>query len=397
MQTVSRVEAKEIKRFFARVFKDVSNHSPFAIPRTDEIENALSREGALVECDAAGRIVACALLAKLKAASTQRDFTQRVIKVPAGAHVVSHVAVAPDCPTDIEWLFQERLAETLSPFSMIEVYEEHARSISVVDELPGFYYVATKVTAYGEVKGLYVDKSAVSAEALFAPAKGVYPLEETATLVELAREYITEEQRWTIREELARWLQVDPDSFEPHYSIYNKNKTWSALALRGYSYDPAFIIKPAEMTNKWKKENAEKLAYVCSDTHATQFFPRTMEIVNALPGVKQRVRLMKLGASGGELQRHCDIQDKEAGVADGMIARLHIPLVTSEAVLFSTWDIHGVRREFHMKERSLNYLDVRKPHAAINVGDAARIHLVVDVHSTEELRRMIRNAALSCA
>jgi len=37
------------------------------------------------------------------------------------------------------------------------------------------------------------------------------------------------------------------------------------------------------------------------------------------------------------------------------------------------------------------YLDIRKPHKAINGGDKARIHLVIDVRLTEELRKLIVN------
>ena len=42
-----------------------------------------------------------------------------------------------------------------------------------------------------------------------------------------------------------------------------------------------------------------------------------------------------------------------------------------------------------MKESEAWYLDVRKPHRAVNGGDDYRIHLVVDVVSNEELRKLI--------
>ena len=42
-----------------------------------------------------------------------------------------------------------------------------------------------------------------------------------------------------------------------------------------------------------------------------------------------------------------------------------------------------------MKVGEAWYLDVRKPHRAINSGDEYRIHLVVDVESSEKLRSLI--------
>ena len=42
-----------------------------------------------------------------------------------------------------------------------------------------------------------------------------------------------------------------------------------------------------------------------------------------------------------------------------------------------------------MKEAEAWYLDVRKPHRAVNGGDTHRIHLVIDVVSNEELRKLL--------
>jgi hypothetical protein len=42
-----------------------------------------------------------------------------------------------------------------------------------------------------------------------------------------------------------------------------------------------------------------------------------------------------------------------------------------------------------MKVGEAWYLDVRKPHRAVNSGDTPRIHMVVDVVSSEELRKLL--------
>ena len=42
-----------------------------------------------------------------------------------------------------------------------------------------------------------------------------------------------------------------------------------------------------------------------------------------------------------------------------------------------------------MKVGEAWYLDVRKPHRAVNGGKTRRIHMVVDVVSSEELRKLL--------
>jgi hypothetical protein len=98
---------------------------------------------------------------------------------------------------------------------------------------------------------------------------------------------------------------------------------------------------------------------------------------------------MRLGARGGELTRHADITDPEAGTADGKVARLHIPLTTDPRCVFRSWGLNGVEQRLHMPERGLSYIDTRKPHAVINPADLERIHLVADAFSSPALRRWI--------
>ena len=69
--------------------------------------------------------------------------------------------------------------------------------------------------------------------------------------------------------------------------------------------------------------------------------------------------------------------------------RLHIPVITNPKVIFSCWNVHGKQHDYKMKEGELFYLDIRKPHMAINNGDATRIHLVIDVEATKEMREML--------
>ena len=45
-----------------------------------------------------------------------------------------------------------------------------------------------------------------------------------------------------------------------------------------------------------------------------------------------------------------------------------------------------------MKEGELWYLDIRKPHTAINNGEQTRIHLVVDVEANDSCRRLFTSS-----
>ena len=56
------------------------------------------------------------------------------------------------------------------------------------------------------------------------------------------------------------------EDFANHYSNYNKGNSWSGIVVRGYGGKEDFIIKPAEMNQKWRKENSEKLEWKVEDT-----------------------------------------------------------------------------------------------------------------------------------
>ena len=191
----------------------------------------------------------------------------------------------------------------------------------------------------------------------------------------------------------ARAISERPPAYADHYSTYNVKHTWSAVALRGYGGLPGFIIKPAEMAKKWKSENLEKLAWKISDTPARADYPELEPLINAVPGVKHRIRLMNLAPGGGELKRHADITDPDAGTRNGCLCRIHIPLQTNPDVRFTSWMLLGDKIERHMAAGEMWYLDTRKPHRAINGGSTARVHLVLDVESSPTLRAMLGETA----
>ena len=186
-------------------------------------------------------------------------------------------------------------------------------------------------------------------------------------------------------------IQVKLDSlpeFTNHYSNYNSKGSWSGLSLRGYRKDPAFITKPIEMNKKWKAENPGCLDWQLEDTCLRWKFFEIEKLLDMLPGNKHRIRFMRLKPDG-ELKRHTDLVDPDQGISDGKLARIHFPIITNKKVKFQNWDWDASSPEIHMKVGEAWYLDVRKPHCAVNFGNEYRIHLVVDVESNASLRVLL--------
>lgn len=173
-----------------------------------------------------------------------------------------------------------------------------------------------------------------------------------------------------------------------HYSSYNVAHTWKAVTLRGYGGLGDFIVKPSEMSKKWKEENPEKLQWSIQDTPLRAQIPECEALIDLVPGKKHRVRLMKL-AAGAALLRHADITDLDAGTADGKLLRIHIPLVSNPQTFVDQWELDGHVKSCNLKVGEVWYLDTRKPHGVRNEGKTDRIHLVMDVESSPELRRLL--------
>ena len=192
---------------------------------------------------------------------------------------------------------------------------------------------------------------------------------------------------------LEQLKEVEDDMYSNHYSNYNKNDTWKGIVLRGYGGKEDFIIKPSEMTNRWKKENAEKLKWKCKNTPLRKKLSEVERYVDLLPFEEiERIRILKLSKGEGELERHTDIQDKEAGINDDQWARLHFPLITNDKVIFTQWNVDGTKTQAHMRVGELWYLDMRKPHTAVNFGEEDRYHLIIDVKSDFHLRNWLENS-----
>ncbi len=193
--------------------------------------------------------------------------------------------------------------------------------------------------------------------------------------------------------DIALWPSIVERQWVDHYSSYNKRRSWHAVALRSFGGSALFIEKPAEMSKAWKAEHLDLLAAEIQDTPLYDQLPGARRILGRFPCDFERVRLMRL-TSGGELSRHADIIDRNAGTANGKIARLHLPIQTSPSVEFTSWNYRNEAKTVHMSLNHWWYLDVRKPHRAINPGQVERIHLVADAVSNQEIRLAISNGII---
>lgn len=247
----------------------------------------------------------------------------------------------------------------------------------------GFHYVGGKITSFGEVFSIWF-RDATNPKTLFGMRDHIGMTQEDQVHIK---------KLWdvdpTLIEGIKFSLQSNVIQFANHYSNYNIKNAWSAFALRGYSADPLFIAKPIEMNKKWKEEHAND-HYEMQDTPLRKFFPEVEELIKPLDGEIHRIRLMKLSPGGGELGRHTDQVDPDAGNGLGKLARLHWPIITAPEVVFTVWNHKDVRTDVNMKVGGCYMLDTRKPHKVYNGSSIDRIHLVIDAIVTPKLLAMIR-------
>lgn len=367
---------KELAAVYRAAFKPHS-YGAFGIPKERDVADALAAREIAWTRDPAGKIIAVAIFRVASRPQPHADFSGRTATMRPGDLFIRSVAGSKEGMAKVIGALRERADQ---PPTWVEAHVEIAETVEVLASL-GFGPVLTKVAASSDLKGLFLagpDEGREPAPLPPADCPGVKVLRP---------EFISLEERDDVLAELAAY----GDHFAQHYSSYNKRQSWTAFALHGYAHEePDFIIKPAEMSKAWKAENAARLEEPCGRTRAAPHFPKTLELVARIPAEGlQRVRFMRLSGGGGELTRHADITDPEAGTADGRIARLHIPIRTHPDCLFRSWTLAGEEVRLHMPERGLSYIDTRKPHAVINPAEVERIHLVVDAVSGPRLREWL--------
>ena len=275
----------------------------------------------------------------------------------------------------------ERLRDYKFDNAWLQVWAEDKEANDLAIEA-GFTYVFGKITTFGEIISMYFRDSVNTFYKREHPY--IHPAEKKNIfkLADVPSQYIQ-----SIRSKIEN-MDI---RYVIHYSKYNQKDSWSAISLRGYSDDPGFIEKPSVMNKKWKEDNADKV-FELQNTVMHDHFPEVNHLIASLgiDGPLHRVRFMRLTPGNGELSRHTDQVDSDMGVKIGRLARIHFPIMTNDDVVFTSWNYDGSKTDVNMKENECWYLDIRKPHKAINQGTTERIHLVIDFEVTEDFLKKLQ-------
>ena len=230
----------------------------------------------------------------------------------------------------------------------------------------GFKFIGTKVNTFSDVVGIYY-----KGNRKFIPV----PQTENINIVKTKLEF-----DHSIIDKLVDELIKMNLKYTNHNSNYNKNKSWQALSLLGFSEDSTYVDKVSG--NKETRQIVQTDLYHKLEKEVKHFLDK-------LPGRFSRVRFMTLKPGGGELKRHTDQSDPTWGTTNGKMTRFHMPLKTNDKVIFTSWNNDGERCIYNMKKGECWFLDTRRPHTAINGGDDIRIHLVADVWANDNVRRLL--------
>jgi hypothetical protein len=155
-----------------------------------------------------------------------------------------------------------------------------------------------------------------------------------------------------------------------HFNTANYEGDWAAAPL----------LAPAGETHPVRQISADP---TCSQFEPTEFMLQVPHIAAVLDWFEcplKLTRLLRLGP-GAMIREH---RDYNLGYADGEI-RLHVPVTTSPDVEFLL-DDNPVR----MTAGECWYLNFNLPHSLNNLGDEARIHLVIDCVINDWLDGLLR-------
>jgi hypothetical protein len=172
---------------------------------------------------------------------------------------------------------------------------------------------------------------------------------------------------------------IDNTEFSKVKTKYSKGDDWTAISLRGYGPDPLDILKP----NVLKSGVNEQAKLQDTSLINEMGFQVINDVLAKIPSTFERVRLMKIKANSG-IGKHSDKIDKDFGLEDGKIVRIHVPIRTNDQVEFYLWESREKLTNY-LEVGHYYYVDVRAPHAVTNNSDVDRIHLVVDTYVNSDI------------
>jgi len=128
-----------------------------------------------------------------------------------------------------------------------------------------------------------------------------------------------------------------------------------------------------------RRSNQFSAGLAFAGTEAMQRCDYIPEVIDRFPGLKNRIRFLRLRA-GGVIYPHSDPMHQ----IDPALVRIHVPVQTNASVAFL---VHGVR--LPMLPGETWFVDVRFKHSVRNDGETDRVHLVIDLVANRELRAMM--------
>ena len=176
---------------------------------------------------------------------------------------------------------------------------------------------------------------------------------------------------------------IDNTKFSRVKTKYSKGDDWTAISLRGYGEGPLDILKP----NVLKSGVDEQSKLQDTILMNTMGFKVIRDVMGMIPAEFERVRLMKIKANS-KIGKHSDKIDKDFGLEDGNIVRIHVPIRTNDQVEFYLWE-NREKLTNYLQVGHFYYVDVRAPHAVTNNSDVDRIHLVMDVYVNRGIRELL--------
>lgn len=152
--------------------------------------------------------------------------------------------------------------------------------------------------------------------------------------------------------------QLSAGTWINHAVRQNYDGNWSVIPLRG----------PAGATHPLRMIYPDPTCTSFADTPFLGACPYFRDVLGAIEAPLRAVRLMRL-TPGSVIKEH---KDTDLSFEDGTV-RLHVPVVTSDAVEF-----HLNRTRVVLEAGSCWYLRLSDPHSVANRGTEDRVHLVID-------------------
>lgn len=171
---------------------------------------------------------------------------------------------------------------------------------------------------------------------------------------------------------LTEYLKLVDGQWANHVNETDYFGTWDVAALRckeshakNHPILQCFDIEP---TSRWQS----LCQFKRSDIFRSMFNWFECEIY--------AIRLMRLAA-----QSHIHTHRDHGVNIENDQARIHIPLQTSKLTTFQVADY-----SLFLGEGEVWYINIDQPHSVQNSSDKERIHLVIDCHANEWLKRKIQ-------